>query len=65
MYFLGIQWNPSIAGTVGEWHFGCYTEVAVVEGFRVLGVLVHEKLKNCGDISLWRACRNLAHQQEL
>ena len=27
-----IQWNPSIAATVGEWHFGCYTEVAVVEG---------------------------------
>ena len=24
------------AATVGEWHFGCYTEVAVVEGFRVL-----------------------------
>ena len=20
------------AATVGEWHFGCYTEVAVVEG---------------------------------
>ena len=31
-----IQWNPSIAATVGEWHFGCYTEVAVVEGFRVV-----------------------------
>ena len=27
-----VQWNPSIAATVGEWHFGCYTEVAVVEG---------------------------------
>ena len=27
-----LQWNPSIAATVGEWHFGCYTEVAVVEG---------------------------------
>ena len=33
---IPIQWNPSIAATVGEWHFGCYTEVAVVEGFRVL-----------------------------
>ena len=33
---LRLQWNPSIADTVGEWHFGCYTEVAVVEGFRVL-----------------------------
>ena len=41
----GLQWNPSIAATVGEWHFGCYTEVAVVEGFRVLGVLVHVKFK--------------------
>ena len=30
---LGLQWNPSIAATLGEWHFGCYTEVAVVEGF--------------------------------
>ena len=32
IYVLTIQWNPSIAATVGEWHFGCYTEVAVVEG---------------------------------
>ena len=28
-----IQWNPSIAATVREWYSGCYTEVAVVEGF--------------------------------
>ena len=26
-----IQWNLSIAAALGEWHFGCYTEVAVVE----------------------------------
>ena len=43
---MTVQWNPSIAATVGEWHFGCYTEVAAVEGFRVLGVLVHEKFKS-------------------
>ena len=30
---VGIQWNPSIAATLGEWHFACYTEVAVVEVF--------------------------------
>ena len=42
---LPLQWNPSIAATVREWHFGYYTEVAVVEGFRVLRILVHEKLK--------------------
>ena len=41
---LVIQWNPSIAATVGEWHFGCYMEVAVVERFCVLGVLVHKKI---------------------
>ena len=23
-----------IVATVGEWYFGCYTEVAVVEGFK-------------------------------
>ena len=28
---LNIQWNLSIAATVGEWDFGRYTEVAVVE----------------------------------
>ena len=39
-----LQWNPSIAATVGEWHFGCYMEVAVVEGFQVLRFLVHEQL---------------------
>ena len=49
-----VQWNPSIAATVGEWHFGCYTEVAVVEGFRVLGVLVHEKLKKVINCCLYR-----------
>ena len=27
------QWNLSIAATLRELHFGCYTEVAVVEGF--------------------------------
>ena len=43
MHAMCVQWNPSIAVTVGEWQFGCYTKVAVVEGFRVLGVLVHEK----------------------
>ena len=35
-YVLG-QWNPSIAATLGEWHFGCYTEVSVVEGFLYRG----------------------------
>ena len=49
-----VQWNPSIAATVGEWHFGCYTEVAFVEGFRVLGVLVHEKLKKVINCCLYR-----------
>ncbi len=30
---LGIQWNPSIAATLGEQHFGRYTEVvAFIEG---------------------------------
>ena len=29
-----LQWNPSIAATIGEWYFGCYAEVAVVEGFQ-------------------------------
>ena len=46
-----VQWNPFITATVGEWHFGRYREVAVVEGFRVLGVLVHVIFKkniNCG-----------------
>ena len=33
-----MQWNPSIAATVGEWNFGRYTEVAAVEGFQVLGM---------------------------
>ena len=28
-----LQWNPSIAATLGEWHFGCYTEVAVTVEF--------------------------------
>ena len=31
-----VQWNPSIVATVGEWHFGCYKEVAVVEGFHCI-----------------------------
>ena len=35
-WYSDIQWNPSIAVTVGEWHFGCYTEVAVVEGFHCI-----------------------------
>ena len=26
------EWNTSITTTVGEWHFGYYREVAVVEG---------------------------------
>ena len=34
-----IQWNPSIAATVGESIFGCYTEVAVVEGFHCTLIL--------------------------
>ena len=33
---VAIQWSPSIAATIGEWHFGCYTDVAIVEG--VLGM---------------------------
>ena len=31
--YLVLQWNSSIAATLGKWYFGCYTEVAVVEGF--------------------------------
>ncbi len=27
-----IQWNPSIVATLGEQHFGCYIEVAFIEG---------------------------------
>ena len=42
-----IQRNPSLAATVREWHFGCYMEVAFVEGFQVLRFLVHEKVINC------------------
>ena len=34
----GLQWNPSKAATVGEWNFGRYTEVTLVEGFQVLGM---------------------------
>ncbi len=26
-----LQWNPSIAATLGEQHFGHYTEVAFIE----------------------------------
>ena len=53
-----IQWNPSIVATVGEWHFGCYTEVAVVGGFRVLCVLVHEKLQKASSIVV---CTEVVH----
>ena len=42
-----LQWNRSKAAAVGEWYFGHYTEVAVVEGFRVFRFLVHEKFINC------------------
>ncbi len=28
---FGIQWNPFIAATSGEQHFGPYTEVAFIE----------------------------------
>ena len=56
-----IQWNPSIAATVGEWHFGCYTEVAVVEGSRVLGVLVHEKLKKSSIVVCTEVLHVCAH----
>ncbi len=28
-----IQWNPSIAATLGEQHFGCYIEVAFIAVF--------------------------------
>ena len=28
----GVQWNPSITATVGEWHFGPYSEVAFRQG---------------------------------
>ena len=34
-----LQWNPSIAATLGERHFGRYNEVAFVEGFWVLKFL--------------------------
>ena len=27
-----VQWNPYIAYTIGEVRFGCYKEVAFVEG---------------------------------
>ena len=29
---LIVQWNPSIAATLGDQHFGRYTEVAFIEG---------------------------------
>ena len=28
-----IQWNLSIAATLGERHYGCYTGVAALQGF--------------------------------
>ena len=28
-----LQLNPSITAALGEWYFGCYTEVAVAEEF--------------------------------
>ncbi len=29
---IHVQWNPSIAATLGEQHFGPYTGVAFIEG---------------------------------
>ncbi len=29
---VGLQWNPSIAATLGEQHFGRYIVVAFIEG---------------------------------
>ena len=28
---FALHWNPSIAATVREWHFGCYMEVAYIQ----------------------------------
>ena len=28
-----MQWNPSIAGTTGEWKFDLYREVVLTPGF--------------------------------
>ena len=49
-----VQWNPSIAATLGEWHFGCYTEVAVVEGFYT-GVKLNRDQGYCLLYSRWLA----------
>ena len=52
-----LQWNPSIAATLGERHYGRYTGVVFVEGFWVLSVqisiiitMMHEQLKKRSSI---------------
>ena len=44
-----VDRKPSIAATLGEWHFRCYTEVNVVEG-----VLYRIKLNR--DQGYWSLC---------
>ena len=51
-----IQWNLSIAATLGKWHFGCYTEVVVVEEFYT-GVELNWDQGYCPLYSRWLLLR--------